>query len=1195
VRLKSLRLFGFKTFAEQTTITFEPGITGIVGPNGSGKSNIVDAIRWALGEHSAKSLRSSKTEDVIFAGNERRKPLGMAEVSVTFDNSERLLPIDALEVQITRRAYRTGESEYYINREHVRMRDVVDLLSGTGLGPGSYAIVSQGQIDAILSSKPSERRSLFEEAAGIGRFLARKAESLRRLEATEQNAIRISDLLAELEKRLPELDGQVRRAERYKKATARLRDVEILSYLRAGSSRRAEREALQRELEGVDADRADLSARLARLDAEHNAARSQLYTSELELDNTREALTGLRAQSAELETLHAAAVARKAALDSSSRADDRERVESERHSLDETIARLEGEIAPLRGAIDEHRERERNAQEALAAARLALDRVFGELRELEAAATAEAAADARRRAELEAAQHEYERLEAESNRLREEAHAKGEAAAGRAHEIEQAEAAVVEVEARLAQAHRDVERIDEAIDEVARGMSQTQERLRAHTTEFAGAQARLHTIEELEANLEGHVPGTRAVIEARQRREIGGVVGVVADLVRVDEKYTRALDVAFGAGLSNIVVETAEDAESAISYLKARELGRATFLPLDVLSSRTGRASAPAQSGVIGYAHTLVETDPRYAGVVAFLVGRVLVVETLEAGVRLVRGRSAADSFRDTIVTLEGDQILGGGAMTGGRYKRERSILSRRAQARSLSESLPRLSAAIAALEEELETISRRRAEIAAQRDAARKDLAEHESALRDQRARIETLRAERARLDAEITGLLQRSQDAEEGSAAARRRLSELERPSEAPAIAQADRDRLDEALAAARETIARAQDAERAIAAEIGALRETFASLTAQCDAARSRREMIDADSERAEAAREALERELAELTARITDLERDLGLARAQVEQTGEALRVRREERDALAARSVELEEQLRQAHDRERESAQRGDAARLRLAEIDAELGMLAAQFAQNPATAQDCAEVEERYASFEGDASADVVRLRDEIARLSNVNLNAEAERAELHERRAFLTTQLADLSKARETLLDGVREIELTSQQQFNATFEALSAAFTDVFSTMFPAGEAKMWQTDPDRPSETGIELAVRPPGKKMMSLSALSGGERAMTAAALIFALIKIKPSPFYLLDECDAALDDANVDRFSTMVRSIADEAQMLLVTHNKRTMELARRLYGVTMAEPGISSIISAALTQDEAQEREPSGPQAAIAS
>ncbi|HEV2642465.1 MAG TPA: AAA family ATPase, partial [Candidatus Elarobacter sp.] len=415
MRLKSLKVFGFKTFAEATTLDFVDGTTAVVGPNGSGKSNLVDAIRWVLGEQSTRSLRSQKLEDVIFAGNNTRKPLGMTEVSLTFDNTERVLPLDFGEVQITRRAYRVGESEFYINREPVRLRDVHELLMGTGLGPGSYAIVSQGQIDSILSSKPTERRALFEETAGIGKFLARKHEALRRLEATEQNAIRVNDLIAELERRVPELDTQVRRAKRYRKVTARVRDLEILSYLRASSTRRTERERVAAELERHENKRAAAAARAAQLGAAIATLRESLYTIELELDRNRGDAQTARAELARIEADLAAAVARRDGLERQSNAviADRDRVESERESLRDTIGSLEERLAPLNAQTDGSRERELAASEAVAAARGALDAVYQELRAVEALAAERAANEAERRAQIHSARADIERLERE--------------------------------------------------------------------------------------------------------------------------------------------------------------------------------------------------------------------------------------------------------------------------------------------------------------------------------------------------------------------------------------------------------------------------------------------------------------------------------------------------------------------------------------------------------------------------------------------------------------------------------------------------------------------------------------------------------------------------------------------------------------------------------------------------------------
>ncbi|MDQ6930819.1 MAG: AAA family ATPase, partial [Candidatus Eremiobacteraeota bacterium] len=403
MKLKSIKAFGFKTFAEQTTLEFSSGVTAVVGPNGSGKSNLVDAFRWVLGEQSSKSLRSGKMEDVIFAGNERRKPLGLAEVTITFDNSAGRLPIDYREVEFTRRAYRAGEIEYYINRNHVRLRDIMDLLMGTGLGPGSYAIVSQGQIDSILTSKPQDRRSLFEETAGINKFLARKNESMRRLEQTEQNAIRINDLIEELLKRVPELETQVRRAKRYRKVSARLRDLEILSYLRASASRRDEREQIRVELERNEESRGVAAAKVATLSAELAAKRHSAYQQELALEELRAQIQNQRAELAQLEADYAAAAARREALEAQSHvtSQDVERVAQERAALEVTVAQLDARITPLREHLETARESELQAQATLAQARKALDTIFTALREIEAGAAQIAAKKAERRVQGE--------------------------------------------------------------------------------------------------------------------------------------------------------------------------------------------------------------------------------------------------------------------------------------------------------------------------------------------------------------------------------------------------------------------------------------------------------------------------------------------------------------------------------------------------------------------------------------------------------------------------------------------------------------------------------------------------------------------------------------------------------------------------------------------------------------------------
>jgi chromosome segregation protein len=1183
MRLKTLKVFGFKTFAESTTLEFNPGITAVVGPNGSGKSNLVDAIRWVLGEQSSRSLRSQRMEDVIFAGNRSRKPLGMAEVSLTFDNADRALPIDFNEVQITRRAYRAGESEFFINRSAVRLRDVIELLMGTGLGPGSYAIVSQGQIDAILSSKPTERRALFEETAGIGKFLARKSEAMRRLDATEQNAIRVNDLIAELERRVPELETQVRRAKRYRRLTTRVRDLEILSYLRASSARREERERVAAEAARLEAMQAGAAARAATLAAEAETLRSQLYTLELEREERRIEAQRVREAASRIEADLAAASARRDVLDAQSHATvaDRDRVESERESLRVRIAELRTALEPLAARGDDVRDREAAATAAVAEARGALDGIYAALRRVEAIVAERAASEAERKARLAATRNEIARLEAERDRLDAERTRLRDRSAEAQATLVACDAAAGEYE-REAIAQRDVATAETARGEAAAArVAELQARYRQVASELTAAESRLHTIEELEATLEGHVPGTRAVIEAAQRGELSGLAGVVSSLVDVDERYARALDVAFGAGLSNIVTATSEDAERAVKYLREREAGRATFLPLDTLRQRDGHRLAnhlAGRAGIIGYAHELVRSEERYRGIVAFLVGRTLVVDELRTGIALVRG----ENFRDSIVTLEGEQILGGGAITGGRNRRERSILGRRAQAQGLRERIPQLRAELEQIEHDGLASKADLDAAGAARDAALRAAGEAEAALRDARARGASAAVDIQRLTGENTAVEGRRTALDDELAGAQRTHEALDTTAVDAADLEDQRAALEAELAGARERIATTETVQRDVAAEASSLRESLAALSTGHEGLTTRLGLLDADSERVAAARETALHELESLRERIVTETERLATTREAVAAADAALLDANGRREGVANGLAQREADERIAHAEDREASSAGEGSRRRLAEIDAELGMLVQSFAQHPATEDEQRDVVERYANEPDDVADELPRLREELARLgANVNLNAEADQAELIEREKFLRDQMDDLQKARETLLATIAEIEVSCQVQFNATFEAVSTRFAETFARLFPGGEAKMWQTNPEHLSETGIEIAVQPPGKKMTSLTALSGGERAMTAAALIFALIKVKPSPFYLLDEVDAALDDANVERLSSMVREVANEAQMLIVTHNKKTMELAARMYGVTMQEPGVSSIISATLDAETA--------------
>ncbi|MBV8150107.1 MAG: AAA family ATPase, partial [Candidatus Eremiobacteraeota bacterium] len=820
MRLKELKVFGFKTFAEPTTIEFEPGITAIVGPNGSGKSNLVDAIRWALGEQSSKSLRSGRMDDVIFAGTTKRKPLGMVEVSLLFDNSDGRLPIDFNEVSVTRRGYRAGEIEYYINRNRVRLRDVLDLLGGTGLGAGSYSIVSQGQVDAILSSKPVERRALFEETAGINRFLSRKSEALRRLEQTEANAIRISDLIAELERRIPELDTAVRRAKRYRRLVTRVRELELVRYLRASASRREERARVRETLNLHEERQAATAAHAASLAAELSVVRTELYKQELALEERRVGGQEARALLAELQARFAALEARRDALDAQSRAStaDQERASGERSGLGSALAALDARVAPLWARVEDARSVEARIAADVTAARAELDAGFNALREFESALAMTMASAAERRATIAGTEREIGRLREEIARLRAgREEAQREATADR-ERFARDEQDLLGLEREVVARADELSGLDAQAQADAAHLEALNVRLRHLHSEVASDAARLHTLEELEHSLEGHVPGTRAVIEASGRGELAGVRGVVSNVMRVDERYARALDVAFGTALSHIITETTSDARTALAYLSERELGRATFIPLDALNERPARQrpSLEGRAGVIGYADSLVQTQPVHAGVIAALVGAIAVVESLENALTLVR-----EGACEGAVTLGGDLILGA-AISGGRYRRERSILARRAQAEALRAKLPEKRDRLERLEQDVREATAASEMRNADRERVRLAHADALVTTTDARTRLEALGSEIERLDQTGDESAARERELARQLEEEQSRVATLERLADEHLERSGERERLEGDLARCRARVATAESQQREAALALAGARE-------------------------------------------------------------------------------------------------------------------------------------------------------------------------------------------------------------------------------------------------------------------------------------------------------------------------------------------------------------------------------------
>jgi chromosome segregation protein len=1116
-------------------------------------------------------------EDVIFAGNLQRRALGMAEVTLTFDNADGSLATPFAEVAITRRAYRNGESEFFINQAPVRLRDITDLMLGTPLAAELAAIVSQGEIDGLLSAKPETRRELFEGVAGTARYRLRKREAQRRLEQTAANALRVNDLLTELEKQLPAIEQQVRRAKRYQKVQQQLRDFEIFSYVHRSAERREERARIAAELEAEERSAAESTHDHEALHDAAARARDEEYRATLALDER----TAEHARLAhELETLaaqHATAAAR---LEECVRACDS--LERESDEAAQTVAELEQRLVEATQALARARsERDRALAQAQAAATretqaaASWEKAYAALRQAEEARAQQAAHAAQAAAAAEAAQAQCERLRSTLARLEEERSALERAQAEGAAALHACE----ESAHRIA---REVEEAAKAREEAAARLTRASEELEtaraAHQqamAQLAACDARIEALREFVAGDAAQPEGARVLLAAAARGEVDGVLGTLGSLIEVDAADAKAIDALLGSHAGDVVVRGMKDARAALALLKEHRAGRACLLVLESFprAERPAAAMVRRDGGTAREAAGLVRCAPEVFGALAQLLRGCWVVDDLDGA--LAAAQAAGEM---TFATLDGDVIRGGCIATGAG--------SGVVAARSSQEALERQQAAC---REQAQHAAAQTDAAARRVDEARRALAEAETVLLRAMQRRQDNAAAQERQRAENERLARRAAEVEAEQAQAQTALreagAEAERAQSTARDLAADVEALErqkhEALAESEtcaESLRAVRDAHRAAAAEAAALVERVATagdavenLRNGLQRARARREERLAQLEQARGDLERARVQAAESAARRAQ-------AQAELEALGKELETLRRARDTAAARARELEQQSTQADQAARSRSMELERRRIRLAEIDAELALLAQTFSQNPATPQECEEAAARCAGFTGDVDAHVRRLREEMIRLGNVNLNALDDRAATLERCEFLRSQLRDLEAARADIVRSIAEMDQESLRQFNETFAKVSVAFSETFTRLFNGGSARLWVCEAEDPTEAGIEIAAQPPGKKMQSLNALSGGERALTAVALIFATLQVRPSPFYIFDEIDAALDEANIGRFGAALRDLAGEgrSQIIIITHNKATMTLVDRMYGVTMSEPGVSSVLSLSL-------------------
>lgn len=1181
--LKGIELAGFKSFADRTQLEFGRGITAVVGPNGSGKSNISDGIRWVLGEQSAKSLRGGNMQDVIFAGSDARKAVNFGEVSLTLDNSDKALPLDFAEVTVTRRVHRSGDSEYLINKQPCRLKDITELFMDTGIGKEAYSIIGQGRIEEILSTRSEDRRGIFEEASGIVKYKSRKKEAQRKLEDTEGNLLRINDLVVELESQVEPLRKQAAKAESFKLLKEELKNKEIALYVH--------------QIDTVHKTWAETNGKLERLRKEQLELSTVVSAHDAQLEEERQAL---------------------------------QRLEDALERLQDELLRTTEETEKSEGYGELLTERMAN----LARGRAQLEESLALVTERLAAATEEGEKLAKRRAEVEG------ELEALGTKLRDE-EVKLAIADGSEDAEERLKTDLFETMNAMAQARNDIRYCEQQREELARKSARTagerakleeqrqalklrgeqlEQRVAACAKEVAKARdlyiaegeraselqskleetqgegrrwdqkrealvSRRDTIAELANDYDGFQHGVREVLKAAKRGHLHGVHGAVAELVTVPAHLEVAVETALGAALQNIVMENESTSRTAIGYLKQRQAGRATFLPLDVIKPRNvgdgDRRGVAELDGFVGVASELVGFESRYAGIVGSMLGNVLIAEKLEHANRI----ASRLQYRYRVVTLDGDVVNAGGSMTGGSMARKSSnLLGRQRQLEELAKEIAAAEQARIKLRAEFDDL--RKALALAQQTIEQLREAGERARMEEQQATAHRQRhaEEREQLEAQLAAI-----GGDEGSLG--REASELaaSRAEAETRLAKhtAEEERLSRAIREAEELKRRSASAKEELQAQLTELKVSIArmeqeraSIAEQTGRHRSEESRLTAESRQ-------LKETLAQNTA---DTERTAAEQNAQRERLNELRLAKKEFTEGIEFRRADRAQRQRELERKENETREQRTQLRqvedqLRQAEIssnrmDVELDNLLRKLSEEYEIGYEWAK--EKYAVPEDVPAAqnEVRELKRKITLLGEVNLGAIEEFKRVSERYEFLDAQKNDLMEAKSKLHAIIHEMDEEMSRRFRLTFDQIRGHFVIVFSKLFGGGRADLILSDPDQPLDTGIEIVAQPPGKKLQNLQLLSGGERALTAIALLFAILNVKPVPFCVLDEVEAALDEANVARYARYMREFSELTQFIVVTHRKGTMEEADMLYGVTMEEGGVSKLVSVKLEESE---------------
>ncbi|MGG0411483.1 chromosome segregation protein SMC [Peribacillus simplex] len=1180
--LKRLDVVGFKSFAEKISIDFVPGVTAVVGPNGSGKSNVTDAVRWVLGEQSAKSLRGAKMEDIIFSGSDTRKALNFAEVSLTLDNETNSLPIDFHEVSVTRRVYRSGESEFFINNQGCRLKDIIDLFMDSGLGREAFSIISQGKVEEILSSKAEERRVIFEEAAGVLKYKTRKRKAESKLTETQDNLNRVHDILHELEGQVEPLKIQSSLAKEFLAKKEELEQIEVALTVFEIEELYEKWEKLSQELEKHNEMEQQMAGQLHDSEAHLKKLRDSLATLETSINGLQEILLNA---SEELEKLEG----RKEVLK-----ERKKNAAQNKSQLEKAI--VEGEAAVERLSLQKEREtgilnalnlEVKGIQETLHEKQKSLGLFNSDIEAM-----------------IEAKKSDYIEW------LNKQASAKNE----KQYLLQQ----LTQQEHKNAKLDMENEKfLTERMDITAKKMEYSQlmdnmtKQLEEHVTYFRNQQNKLNAakdtyqkqettlykayqflqqaksrkelLEEMEDDYAGFFQGVKEVLKAKETLQ--GIEGAVAELIKVPKEYETAIETALGGAMQHVVVEREEHAREAISFLKKNRYGRATFLPLSVIKAREISSSQlsmlKSHSAFVGTGSSLIQYDDRHAAIAENLLGAVMITTDLKGANDLAKMMQ----HRFRFVTLEGDIVNPGGSMTGGALKQKTtSLLSRKTELEELNHKLAAMEAKTNQLEKQVKQL--------------KVDVGVQEQTLEQTRKTGERLRLQEQTLKGEI-----REVELQERNVNERLHLYDLDKNSylEEQQQKTARLEELEELLESCKKEIEgldrlisemteqkqSQQSSKESLAEETNELRVMLASKRGQLQNQKEKMERIESD--------------LSKETSRLAENKEDLGLLTNEMTDSSsgeesledmaqqklldkngaiEGITIKKQEKNELLTQVETLELSLKEENRLYRGIVEVIKDEEVKLTRLDVELENRLDHLREEYTLSFEGAKEQYPLMMPAEEAQKRVKLIKLTIEELGTVNLGAIDEYARVAERYEFLLSQKEDLQQAKDTLFQVIDEMDDEMKRRFADTFYSIREEFEQVFKALFGGGRAELKLTNPDDLLNTGVDIIAQPPGKKLQNLSLLSGGERALTAIALLFSILKVRPVPFCILDEVEAALDEANVVRFSQFLRKFSRETQFIVITHRKGTMEEADVLYGITMQESGVSKLVSVRMEESE---------------